>query len=365
MAARDGHSEAWARWQRERRESHLAFDVEAWYEWLKPITFATRFLPLSLAQAKAMLQLYQHRYVGRLPPSRQQLGELRRLETEVQRCIDELASEASDGVFVRLSTRSPKDAVAVTPECFERALQHVKAEVGMSGDGSPAFTTNCQMVAISDCMSQLSVSTGEEALQLFSSSERTYSDLLTATASDDLYRAHPLQIVVREYDASLNHRLEFRGFVNEGQLTALSQYNHYCFFPEVARRKDALMKLLVEFWQSEVKHRVPVQSYVVDFGFLCKASSIEEGESPRIAVVELNPFASTTGGALFDWKADRDLLESGPLQCRVHTAPVQGLEEMAEFCVDNAVSGQEGRASPEWHDREGKANDSADLCSLM
>jgi hypothetical protein len=44
-----------------------------------------------------------------------------------------------------------------------------------------------------------------------------------------------LKVVFREWNYNLNSEYEYRGFVHEGRLNALSQYNGYLYLPELSR----------------------------------------------------------------------------------------------------------------------------------
>ena len=149
----------------------------------------------------------------------------------------------------------------------------------------------------------------------------------------------------------------------------------------MVRRRGELQTLIHEYWVREVRHRVPVPSYVVDFAVMDPATpdtkradarpttttGLQHSTSPevsclptggkplQIVVVELNPFAPSTGGALFDWRVDSDALRRGPLTLRVHEAPVPGLDVMVDHCVAEALSGSKAGALGE--DRDGSIGD--------
>lgn len=60
-------------------------------------------------------------------------------------------------------------------------------------------------------------------------------------------------LILRCWDPSLRHDWEFRCFVHEGCLTAISQYNHYCVFEQVrlaaaAAGGQALRREIVRHW---------------------------------------------------------------------------------------------------------------------
>jgi hypothetical protein len=48
------------------------------------------------------------------------------------------------------------------------------------------------------------------------------------------------QLIVREY-RPFNVELEFRGFIANKKLTALTQYNEYCYFPNLVYKKNCAL----------------------------------------------------------------------------------------------------------------------------
>ena len=87
------------------------------------------------------------------------------------------------------------------------------------------------------------------------------------------------------------HPLPGRSRPARPQLTAVSQYNHYCVFDDVrqaaaAEGGTALRREIVEYWRS-IRADIALPSYVMD---LCKL------RSGRWVLIELNPFETTTGG---------------------------------------------------------------------
>ncbi len=66
-----------------------------------------------------------------------------------------------------------------------------------------------------------------------------------------------------------------------------------------------------------------VENCIIDFAVL----------PDRVMVVELNPFASSTGACLFDWSRDAALLRGeAPFEFRVLHAPLQ-IEELVDECL--------------------------------
>ena len=81
----------------------------------------------------------------------------------------------------------------------------------------------------------MKVTSAEEAMSMLLSSERVYSDMI-----DWLKYGEPEQIVLRQWEPELSMEYEFRAFVKNGALCAISQYDHYCVYPEdtLHARKD-------------------------------------------------------------------------------------------------------------------------------
>jgi hypothetical protein len=101
-----------------------ACDIEAWYASLREHTFATECVPLSPAEARALVALYrakkQHgdnaRGYDGVDAEQQEL-----LSGLQQRIHDAMQALGGGGVFVKMSSRSPKDSAM----CLDRASDAV------------------------------------------------------------------------------------------------------------------------------------------------------------------------------------------------------------------------------------------------
>lgn len=127
------------------------------------------------------------------------------------------------------------------------------------------------------------------------------------------------QLIVREF-RPFNVELEFRGFVVKKNLTALTQYNEYCYFPNLVYKKNCapaisarlaccvscvvcvswrvacvvscvcwmcvrrvssfilrtdIQELIRDFWKDNLADAIPLDSYVVDF--ICSSESKQTG----------------------------------------------------------------------------------------
>lgn len=128
----------------------------------------------------------------------------------------------------------------------------------------------------------------------------------------------------------VNPQLEFRAFVHNNQLTAISQYDcilsllfllshfdifaYLSYYPYLVTNKAKIQKQILSFFINTLQPALQSYgNYVVDF-FVGEEE--KEGES-NVKVVELNSFESWTGGCLFSWTTDRDIILNGPLEMRV------------------------------------------------
>lgn len=154
---------------------------------------------------------------------------------------------------------------------------------------------------------------------LLLTSERVFADL-----NDWIRWGEPEQIVLREYCPELRLDYEFRAYVNKGQVNAISQYDHYCVYPNLLEMKDVIKQKILDFWKI-VHPYIGEDSYVIDFGYL--------KDSDRMIVIELSPFLPCTGPACFSWTNDKHLLENGPLEFRLNTNNHPHLEQLVHFLI--------------------------------
>jgi len=151
------------------------------------------------------------------------------------------------------------------------------------------------------------LSTGAEALKLLTTSSRISEDLNKILPFPrELFQC---KIIVREWLKELPEtpQGEFRAFVHNNNLNALTQYYSFCYFEELSKNKLEYQKKILDFFESIKIHFAEHSSYVIDF--------FVTGDS--IYIIEINPFHSGAGAALFSWKENRELFLNGPFEFRV------------------------------------------------
>ena len=61
-----------------------------------------------------------------------------------------------------------------------------------------------------------------------------------------------MKVAIRRWGPRLRQEYEFRAFVHAGALTAISQYNPYCFYPEQVADHDELLSTLERYWRERL-----------------------------------------------------------------------------------------------------------------
>jgi len=169
---------------------------------------------------------------------------------------------------------------------------------------------NENIIALYQAMNQcLKVNSAQEAMQLLKDSSRVYQDLLRACKQEKW----DIQILVREW-IDIPVQSEFRAFVYNKKIRAISQYYDVCFFPELIQDKENIIKR-IQYYFETIKDKIPMEHCILDLLVL----------KDRIKIVELNPYGSCTGSAMFSWKTEAKLLREGlpdgSFEFRITTAP--------------------------------------------
>ena len=91
---------------------------------------------------------------------------------------------------------------------------------------------------------------------------------------------------------------EFRVFVHTHTLTAISQYDHYAFYPHLSPQREAIERSIRTLWK-DIHPHLGVESYCLDVAY--------SPSTGLCVMIELSPFLACTGPALFSWSRAEDL----------------------------------------------------------
>ena len=291
------------------RAENLPFDIDVWYPALKDYTYFTKFRPLTIPEAKSLMAYYERRFMERKLFTKNDVKILENLENDLDKKIKKYFP---NGAFLRLCGRSPKDA---EPLDIDKLRENYKKNYNSLLEQGFKDEANTKLIAISR-VNWMRVSNGKEAMSLLLTSERVFTDL-----HDWILYGEPEQIVLREFDENLTMDYEFRAFINNNKINALSQYDHYSIFPYVEEKKEKIQEKIFEKW-NEVHPFVGQKSYVMDF--------IYHPDTNSVSIIEISPFLQCTGAALFSWNETRDILENGPFEFRFNHYSHPQLDEIVE-----------------------------------
>lgn len=271
------------------RAENLPYDIDVWYPLVKSFTFRSVFLPLLKTECKAIQAYYNvvHRRTQSELTS-QDIDALQRLKEDVDALLEREFSGKKE-CFVRLCGRSPKDGDPLHPQQvyadYNLKLESYLKEKKMT-------PTNAKMAAIAQT-SWLKVRSGAEAMALVLSSERVYSDMLDWDRFGE-----PEQLCLRAWDQSVTMDFEFRVFVYRDKITAISQYDHYAYYPHLESIKQKIEASVRSLWK-KVHKALKISSYVLDVAY--------DESSGACIMIELSPFLPCTGPALFSWSNETDM----------------------------------------------------------
>jgi hypothetical protein len=301
-------------------------DIQNWIEPFQHLTFPTVIIPFSKELGVIYLKDYRHRYCSsNTPLSSQETFQFQQLTEQINSTIQQFQSPC----FIRLTTRSPKDA-AMIPCNDLKSLQN-----------SPQLPINQKLIRYFELLTQyLQVTNGSQAMRLLQESERVFLDIQQAfDASTPTSPVNPqshlgsyettasricpwdMGICIRKWDHRINEKYEFRCFVFQNNLVAISQYNTYIYCEELLRDRDILQSLMIRFYQFHIlpifqhSNNIPT-SCILDLAIflpLPTLSELSSGNSlsfflDHLIVIELNPYNRRTGGGCFHWDLDSGIL---------------------------------------------------------
>jgi hypothetical protein len=248
----------------------LEWDVEFWYELLEPgATFETILISLSMKEIEALAFPAANELI--VASLRERVGEV----------IEKLGGSA----FIRLSSLSPKDAVKTNPKRLVELLELSSCAGNYVQEGDYVQ----ELLAINRAQYEATrVSSGTEAIWMFQNSERCQRHLQNRLLDKTELR---ISLVVRRW-AQIAPEMEFRGYVSDGQLVALSHYYKFLFTPAILLKAERVFEAVCSFFEKNIRS-IPLQQFVCDF--------VVDRNTFAVQCIELNPWAPNTSSALFAW----------------------------------------------------------------
>jgi len=247
---------------------------------------------------------------------------LLQLEEEMDNSITQLVQDnklASRRVFVRLSTRSPKDAPLMNDELIDKYI--VQGLVDTVTDWEDRNLI-CHVIW-SSMAKAMQVTTAKEAIRLFLQSSRVRDDCKRELARDELY---DMKIIIREW-VDVPIKYEFRSFITDRRINCITQYFDNCLFTGVIENHSKIMSNIISLWD-QVKDKVQFSHGIVDFAL--------SEDLQKTYIIECNPLDIFTGPALFHYTQDWDVITGkAPFEFRFIT---EITEKVANDQLGNEIS---------------------------
>ncbi|KAL9657809.1 hypothetical protein ABK040_013147 [Willaertia magna] len=304
------------------------YDIDAWYNLFKDFTATTEFIPLTIDEAKIICKQYEYSILNKKE------NELNSLDYEI---LDNLRNKIDNQMkseniyFIRMSTRSPKDAAYQSEkmkEVLQRKLNERNYVTTKQEYLSNEEIQNNEFISFFESqIESLCVESGNEILELLTTSTRVYEDLIIALQ----YRNNNewnIQIVLRNYILNHDIALEFRGFVYNKKLTALSQYYDALYYEKLNKNKQVYQHAIQSFFDNFIKEKLPWNNCILDFILIednndNNNTQQENNLNLKVEILEFNPFNRFTGPALFSWSKDIEILKGNePFEFRLRTEPL-------------------------------------------
>jgi hypothetical protein len=277
----------------------LDCNVEAWYETIKDLTFKTEFCSISEKDAKLFVDVYERIFrnkdsseIGRIEWRKllkeEEVDLLKCLESKIENSLQDYVINGF--AFVKTSSRSAKDAPLVSNN-FEILYHQYLNKYEENEQNLENNQITCLLKAAFDC---LRIKNAHEVIEMFIKSERIYQDMLLALSNKERFREN---FVIRKF-VDIEVDMEFRGintckniktisnviiiinlgFVYDGNLNALSQYNFLMYSENLVKNKLVVQDLILKFFNDKVTQILSKSGfskhYVIDFAVFSSTSGL-------------------------------------------------------------------------------------------
>lgn len=103
-------------------------------------------------------------------------------------------------------------------------------------------------------------------------------------------RLAPILVLRKWYD--IHPSMEFRCFIRNKNLVAISQRDESNFYDYLLEKKDEYKTKLIDFWNEKVKHLFPLENYSMDT-YITRTGNV--------IIIDFNVYGPPTQSYLFEW----------------------------------------------------------------
>jgi hypothetical protein len=251
-------------------------NFENWYQLLNSCTFKSIFCPIERDEAHFFVEAYESLFRDKPPEeilsldwreliTNEQKRILDRLEAKLESYISSFTNNSPDQhVFVKTSSRSAKDSLLAS-EKFKRLYLESIREANYELRLQENEQIKCLLKAAFEC---LKMNSARQVLDCFLISERIYQDMLLALELPVVkFREN---FIIREF-VTIEVDMEFRGFVFNSKLNALSQYNYLIYSKVLIENKMLIQNKILKYFDGNIKEKLEnhfSRNYVIDFAIL-------------------------------------------------------------------------------------------------
>jgi hypothetical protein len=220
------------------------------------------------------------------------------------------------GIFIKLSVRSPKDS-AMLMDSYRDHLRHHIQNSSIPPDSPYALGDDVAAIRYANWQSTCCY-TSEEALLLLVRSDRVHLDVQhhELFCEGDKTNSFHLELHVSAFFHDFDPAYEFRGFVSNGQRTALTIYNPWVYDDMLIAKEADVLEQILQLWDSLIP-KIRSTNYSLDFAV--------SRDFQHIWIIELNNFLPPLAGSgLFQFhdENDKKVLFEGPFEFRIRKTPV-------------------------------------------
>lgn len=261
----------------EYQDNVLDCNIEVWYETIKNQTFPSVFCPILLDEAKLFIKVYERNFKDktnlndidwRKSLDENDLENLKNLESRLNKVIGEFNKDGF--VFVKTSSRSAKDS-PIYMDNFRNIYKAYLNQLNPDEKTNENEQIKCLLKAAFD---GLKFKAGQEVIEMFFKSERIFQDMLLAVEKKERFNEN---FVIRKF-FHIDIDMEFRGFVYNGKLTCLSQYNYLIYSERLQQNKTEIQNSLKNFFYQNILNKLSEakfpNKYVIDFALISSKSNV-------------------------------------------------------------------------------------------
>ncbi|CAH1269093.1 CDC123 [Branchiostoma lanceolatum] len=197
------------------------------------------------------------------------------------------------------------DAQTDAPEFPELEAQIIQAIAHLGGKVFPKLNwsapKDASWIALNN---SLQCTCPEDVYLLLKSSDFVTHDLtqpFDRCEDEDTDVDVQYELILRRW-TNVHPGMEFRCFVKNDRLIAISQRHHSNFFPYVDEQHDSIHEDILDFYHTDLEKKFPDTNFVFD---------VYRKKAGKVMLVDINPFCEVTDPLMFTW----DELTSGePLE---------------------------------------------------